>query len=174
MSSGNQTGSASERTQLIAEIERAFAARPLPARTTDCDPDCPECNAITADFYGRQWEEIDDAKIAANRSMSFFTPNAFRYFLPAYLRYSLKHFNLDSDVCEFTVYGLTPSMGSEDAAKTAWLREQLICFDRKQAEIVVRFLMLVSQDEELSGFHYNIEETITSLKGLLHDLKLWD
>lgn len=168
------SSAAEERARFIAEIERAFAATPLPERITDCDPDCPECNAITAEFYGRQWKEIDDAKIEANRSMSFFTPNAFHYFLPAYLRYSLKHFNLDSDVCEFTVYALMPSTGSEDPARTAWLRERLSCFDRKQAEIVVRFLTLVSQDEELRDFHYDIEEIIASVKGLLRDIKLQD
>ena len=56
----------------------------------------------------------------------------------------------------------------------AWMRERFLCFDRRQVDIVLRFLTLVSEDEELSGFHYNIEEEISGLKGLLRDLKLLD
>jgi len=172
MSEEKGTGSAAERIELIAEIEQTFEARPLPHPIAECD--CPGCRDLTADFYGRQWLEIDDAKLEANKSLSFFAPKAFHYFLPAYLRYSLRHFNLGSEVCEFTVYALTPNLGREDPVRTAWLRERLSCFDRKQAEIVVRFLTLVLQDEELSGFHYDIEEGISDLRGLLRDLKLLD
>ena len=174
MSEDNPTGAAAERIQLIAEIEQAFEASLLPNPITECGSDCPECSAITAEFYEQPWLQIEDAKIEANKSLSFFTPKAFHYFLPAYLRYSLRHFDLNSEVCEFTVYALTPNLGREDPARTAWLRERLSCFDRKQAEIVVRFLTLVSQDEELSGFHYDIEEGISDLRGLLRDLKLLD
>jgi len=173
MSEEKGTGSAAERIELIAEIEQTFEARPLPHPIAECD--CPGCRDLTADFYGRQWLEIDDAKLEANKSLSFFAPKAFHYFLPAYLRYSLRHFNLDSAVCEFTVYALAPTGDLvKDPSRTAWMRERLICFDRKQAEVILRFLALVSQDEELSGFHYDIGEGISYLTGLLRDLKLLD
>lgn len=167
-----------ERMRLIAEIDQAFPARPLPERITDCDPDCPECNAITAEFYGQQWQVIDDAKIEANKSMSFFSPKAFHYLLPAYLRYSLRHFAFNSDnsdVCEFMVYALTPDLGaSTEPSRAAWMRERFSLLDRKQAEIVVGFLTLISRDEELRDFHYDIDEIIGSLKGLLRELKVLD
>jgi len=175
MSDEIDVGPAAERAALIAEIEQAFATNPLPHPITTCGSDCPECRDITAEFYGRSWPEIDNAKLEANKSMSFFTAQAFHYFLPAYLRYSLRHFDLNSEVCEFTVYALTPDLnGIKDPARISWLRERLSCLDRKQAEIVLRFLVLVSQDEELGEFHYDIQECISSVRELLNNLKLLD
>ena len=164
-----------DRNLLIAAIDEAFASIPLPVSITECDPDCPECNDLTAEFQGRRWQELDDARIEANYSLSLLTPRAFHYFLPAYLRFSLRHFNLNSRVCEFTVYAVMPSEEiRKNPSRMAWMRERVSCLNRKQAETVLWFLTLVSQDAELSNFHYDIEEGISCLKNMLRELKLMD
>jgi hypothetical protein len=164
-----------DRNLLIAAIEQAFASIPLPGLITVCDPDCPECNDLTTEFQGWRWQDLDDGKIEANYSLSLFSPQAFCHFLPAYLRYALRHFNMDSRVCEFTVYAVTPSEEiRKNPSLMAWMRERLSGLDRKQAETVLWFLTLVSQDAALSDFHYDIEEGISCLKALLRDLKLTD
>jgi hypothetical protein len=181
MSDGERrkSGAVEERERLIVEIERAFAETPPPDPITVCGSDCPECSDLTREFYGRRWREIDDAKLEANRSLSFFTPEAFCYFLPAYLRYSLRHFVLFSEVCEFTVYNLTVNLGAANnpegaGSRISWIQERLSLLDRRQAAIVLRFLTLVSEDEELSGFHYDIGQGISDLKDKLGELHLLD
>jgi len=78
-------------------------------------------------------------------------------------------------VCEFTVYSLTVDLSAtKDPARTSWLRERMSRLDRRQAEIVLRFLTLVSEDEELSGFHYDIGQLISDLNNMLRELKLLD
>jgi hypothetical protein len=175
MNEEGKTATTDERERLVAEIEQTFPENPLPNPITVCGSDCPECRDITTEFYGQRWSEIDDAKLEANKSLSFFTPEAFCYLLPAYLRYSLRHFDLSSEVCEFKVYTLTVNIGvAKDPSRTSWMRERLSCLDRRQAEIVLRFLTLVSEDEELSGFHYDIAQVVSDLKDTLHELNLLD
>jgi len=165
---------ADEKARLIVAVEEAFSATPLPSAITDCD--CPWCSDLLAEFQGRPWLEIEDAKIAANwTALASLSPEGFHYILPAYLRHSLKHFNLDSEVCEYTIYSLTPNaemMKNPRISKSTYAR--LKCFNRKQVEVILQFLALVSRDEELSDFHSEFEENVSRLKGLLKEVNLLD
>jgi Family of unknown function (DUF6714) len=168
------TQKSDERTGLIAAIEKAFDATPAPQSITDCD--CLWCRDVVADFSGRLWPEMEDARIKANySSLASLSPQAFHYFLPAYLRHSLKHFNLNSEVCEYTVYAVAPNAEvMKDSSAIERMRERLRHFDRKQAEIILHFLELVAGDAELSDYHTDTGECISNLKGLMRDLNLLD
>jgi hypothetical protein len=73
-------------------IEKAFADVPYPGdgNITRCPYNCAECRRIAAFFKGKQWtghvaEELRPYHVA----LSLFTPEAFHYFLPAFMLVSL-------------------------------------------------------------------------------------
>jgi hypothetical protein len=73
-------------------IAKAFADVPYPGddNITRCPYHCAECGRIAEYFRGREWtgqtaEELRKYHVA----LSLFTPEAFHYFLPAFLLASL-------------------------------------------------------------------------------------
>jgi len=79
-------------TALKQTIETVFADVPYPGdeNITRCPYECRECRRIANFFKGRQWtgqtaEELRQYHVA----LSLFTPQAFRYFLPAFMLVSL-------------------------------------------------------------------------------------
>jgi len=81
------------------------------------------------------------------------SPSAFHYYLPAYLIYSLEHFNGDSLVCQFTIYAVAPNDGDDETRFQLWWRERMRKFTPEQFTLLERFLDLVSQDKELSQYN---------------------
>lgn len=73
-------------------IETAFAEVPYPGdgNITRCPYNCAECRRIAAFFKGKTWsghtlEELRQHHVA----LSLFTPEAFQYFLPAFMLVSM-------------------------------------------------------------------------------------
>jgi hypothetical protein len=76
-------------------IEEAFASVPYPGdnNITRCPYNCSECRRIAGFFKGKQWtghvaEELRPYHVA----LSLFTPEAFHYFLPAFMLVSLARY----------------------------------------------------------------------------------
>ena len=77
-------------------IENAFASVPYPGdnNLTRCPYHCAECRRIAEFFKGKVWagqtlEELKNYHVA----LSLFTPEAFHYFLPAFMLVSLDHYD---------------------------------------------------------------------------------
>lgn len=161
-----------EIARLISAIEKGFPVRPMPTRITECP--CPECRDLHCAFYGREWKGISDRTLEANfSSLSLFSPQAFSYFLPAYLTYSLKHFVLFCDVLEFTIYALSPDAKfTKDPTRANWMKDRFKPLNETQCDVILKFLSLVARDEDLSGFHTQLDRGISHLKDVLRDLSL--
>lgn len=76
------------RDELRSMIVHAFADVRYPGDDhIVADPDhCPECEDVAAAFRGRHWKELTPALIFERKdALPLLRPEAFRYFLPAYL-----------------------------------------------------------------------------------------
>ena len=64
------------------------------------------------DFYGlEEWQSIPDKTIEYNNaSLSFFSPEAYQFYLPRYLIYILEHYDSNDIVVDKTIYSLTPNL----------------------------------------------------------------
>ena len=78
--------------QLRQEIEQVFADVPYPGdnNITHCPYNCSECRRVALFFKGKTWtghngEELKPFHVA----LSLFTPEAFHYFLPAFMLVSM-------------------------------------------------------------------------------------
>lgn len=140
-----------ERPNRIAElrrcIEEAFAGIPYPGDDHIAEhPDhCPECRFTDDFFAGRHWHDlaVADRLPTGYGGLSFLTPRAWRFFLPAYLLMGLGDGEWAGDAADTAMFHLAPPQdpGLQDyfreraegfsaaqraclAAVTAWFYEQ--------------------------------------------------
>ena len=77
--------------QIIGCMNRAFETvrQPIKDGITECD--CWECMRIREDFAGRQPEQLDESTMHHHAwDIGFLTPEARQYYLPGWMRLSLR------------------------------------------------------------------------------------
>jgi hypothetical protein len=140
---------------LKAKVSAAFDGVPRPPAGGVVRCDCWECAGVAKSFAGRGWREVGAEVLEENyHTLPLLSPAAFRHFLPAYLLYSLEHFEL-SGVCEYTLYALTP--GKETGESAAFYAERFAPLSPEQMEVVYGFLDLARRDEAFAHHHTAIE-----------------
>lgn len=80
-------------------------------------------------------------------SLPLLSPEAFAYFLPAYLLYALDHFSPKALPTEMMIYHLAPDE-PRDEEHVGYRRERLRSLTREHIEVVEQFLSLVEGNED--------------------------
>ncbi|MCD4686042.1 MAG: hypothetical protein K8S97_08910 [Anaerolineae bacterium] len=140
---------------LVAKIKAAFAAREYPgdANLVKDEQDWEAAEYADA-FKGRQWQSVTVATMAYEKSaLSFFTPAAYQYYMPAFMVGCLEHFDDMGDAVAWLVYGLTPQQVSlrdkkifgnvsEDVITSmqAWFEEKIAGFIPEEKAAIREFL----------------------------------
>ncbi len=118
---------------------------------------CDKCRELRKTFAHKNWKTIDSKILEENYSkMPLFSPEAFQYFLPAFLIYSLDNFN-DNDVCEFTIYTLSESEKEIKENPDYWrkyFQNRFESFTLKQINLIHEFLSLVESKEDDNFYLY--------------------
>ncbi|MDB6112373.1 MAG: hypothetical protein JWR69_4123 [Pedosphaera sp.] len=73
-------------------IQEAFAGVPYPGddNITRCPYNCSECRRIADYFKGKEWAQQGTEELRKHHvALSLFTPEAFHYFLPAFMLASI-------------------------------------------------------------------------------------
>ena len=137
---------------LRADVLRTFGTATRPPEFQIAPHECEECQQLSADLAGVEWTAMPDALIEGNPSgLSLLSPEAYAYFLPAYVLYALDHFTSESLAAEMTVYGLAYNEpANEDMAD--WQRERLKFITAEQLDVLQRFLQLVQADAGFGGY----------------------
>lgn len=148
---------------LIQKVKSAFEATPSPKFIIAHE--CEECFQLEASFRNKNWKTIEDKLIEENFSnLPLFSSEAFNYFLPAYLIYSLKNFD-ENFVCEFTIYALTPSNKNAENDLEYW-KYKFEHFTDEQMNVIYGFLSLVltKSDDNFDLFHEQVKSGMKNLK----------
>lgn len=86
-----------EANPLVREIHRAFANVKYPgdgAIVYDNSGRHLECNQVAEAFRGKHWSEVTpEILLYHNQAHFFFSPEAYRFYLPAYLIGIVAHYN---------------------------------------------------------------------------------
>ena len=144
-----------ERMLLQTAVNNAFKDVKCPGDDNVLSPDCMDTTDIE-DFirdsiWKTDWRQIPAEVIDYNyESLSFFSPDAYRFYLPAYLVRSLDTFiTADINVLDFTVYDLVPN---KTLLKRFNLRKQAL--SNQQKLVIVELLEFVKKwsDKHLSSF----------------------
>jgi hypothetical protein len=106
---------------------------------------CDECHEVRDDFHDVRWWAASTELIDENfDDLSLFTPEAYHYYLPAFLLRALDAFDPDSLVLQFCIYNLSPK---ETPIDDPWYRERLNQFYTEEASVISRFLEYIRDDE---------------------------
>jgi hypothetical protein len=126
---------------------------PLPENITSHP--CEECYGIRDDFRGVRWWAADDELIDENfDDLPLFTPEAYHYYLPAFLLRALDTFDPDNLVVQFCVYNLSPTKTPVD---DPWYRARLNQFTSEQISVIAKFLVYIQEDEKFYDYYADVE-----------------
>ncbi|MFM6348518.1 MAG: DUF6714 family protein [Dolichospermum sp.] len=130
-------------------INSAFANIQLPSDEYLLHPACQDESEIE-DFKGRHWQKWQDIPqeiIDYNySSLSFLSPSALRFFLPAYMIYGLD--NPNSNVLEFTVYKLIAPNDFNDLELRQIFFDWVSQLSSEQKTAITLFLKYIKQQYE--------------------------
>ena len=136
----------SESSRLSREIDEAFAERVYPGDDNITAPTSDETSehySVAAFFRGRQWPEITYASIraAGNIDLSGFfyvlTPDAFAYYLPAFLKQSLD-IEAAPEWAESLQFALSPVDSDADPSIRAWQSSHLGALSEQERAVATK------------------------------------
>ena len=109
-----------------------------------------------------RWQDVPEADIARYFwILSFLDPIGFRYYLPAYMVWTLKnHEQTGSMSDESTVFALFISDGSR-----AYSMERFTMFTRQQAEAICAFLRFIAKNTLHCGYNDTAQEALEQYWG---------
>jgi hypothetical protein len=133
---------------VIAEIKAAFSGLSPPDDARLLHPQCKDDGDIM-DFYGAldRWQLTDDTIISNYAAPSFFSKEAFQYFMPAFMIWSLNHYDTDEYAPESTIRAFDPTNGGPGLFE--FQISKFALFTEQQRAAVVQFLHAFSADPDL-------------------------
>lgn len=142
----------SEVRSLATEIEEVFRTVPYPRddRLVSAPHLGGEYAEIAAAFKGRTWSSLDLEFLRYHHASLFFlTPEAYRYFLPAYLRVSVLSYRKADLIPGSVLYSLTPP-ADPGPDKDEFL-SRVATLSQGQKRVIRRFLEYL-RDAHRGGF----------------------
>jgi hypothetical protein len=104
--------------KLRKHIEAAFAETNYPGDALlvyDNSGHHLECNEVAAAFRGKHWKEISLEILRYHSAgIVFLTPEAYRFYLPAYLLAAVMHYNQADTIPDSVVFSLIPPADAND------------------------------------------------------------
>lgn len=132
----------------VAAIEQAFAGLTPPGDDALLHPQCRDDGDI-AEFYGApDWRALPEPLlIRSYAAPAFFSAEAFRYYLPAFMVWSLRHAGSPEYLAEATLRALDPGSPSEQLH--GFQISKFAHFDSAQHSAVIQFLEVLAEHEDL-------------------------
>ncbi|PYQ65480.1 MAG: hypothetical protein DMF53_05465 [Acidobacteria bacterium] len=149
---------------LLERLEAAFGDLPVPD-DEHLVPDSSgydlERNQVQAKFRGRHWRSLSPADLAGEAdSLALFTPEAFRFFLPAYVRASVLDYER-ADLIPMVVVWALARPG--DPGLLSYFQSRIGALDLPQRKALKEFLSFLRErhgEDFLSGELDQAEEAL--------------
>jgi hypothetical protein len=130
-----------------ALIRSAFASTPYPGDdrlVTDDGGRDPETRDVAKMLSGQRWDQVSlDTLRARAESLPLLTPEAFRYYLPAYMLGVFEHWNDVDVVRDSVLYNLTPP-NERSGRKWEFFRTRADQFTPSEGAAIASFLRFMS------------------------------
>jgi len=127
------------RRDIAREVEKGFATVAYPGDDNLFRyPDDYPSAFLRATFKGKHWRDITpEMLIEHQHQLSYFSPEAFRFFLPCFLICALLHGDVTEFLWETVYYNLAP--GHRDMA---FLNDLINLLDARQKAVLRRYIEL--------------------------------
>jgi hypothetical protein len=152
--------------QLLAQISNAFGLEPVPTEplleASYLDPTKQGDEGATEYFLGKRWDALDVENLRYHAiALYMFTPDAHRYYLPAFMTATVRHPEKAGVIPENILFHFA------QFEEPFWA-ERIRVLSRAQREAVASFLRATS-DEIVDRLHLD-----QALRGLAHGGQLPD
>jgi len=137
----------------LARIESAFGDAPRPSNDELLHERCIDDNDIVRLYDVAHWREMPDELVESEyAALSFLSPAGFRHFIPAYLRFALRHLDTGAAAVDSTIWSLSPPR-YDDPGLQAFTESKLEPLDDRQRAAAVAFLDAVRElgDEHVAA-----------------------
>lgn len=123
-------------------IAAVFAAVPAPEPDELLHPDCRDPSAVEPFREWRSWRDVPcEVLCRSYDAFSFFGPEAFRFFLPAFMTATLELYRTTTDyVSDATVFELNPHSN--------YAASRYALFTPEESAVVADFLRLMIADPD--------------------------
>lgn len=143
--------SAALHAKLAARIRAAFTDKTPPADDELLHPDCMDDGDVQEFYGGVDWRDMTDDMVAYSYAApSFFSPAAFRYYLPAFMLSALRDKDRKVYASESILMHLDP--GTEAETLHAFRLSKFDALTAPQIAVIRDFLLHMSGDPELGEF----------------------
>ena len=128
-----------EGTEVIRRIETAFAGTELPPAEALVNNHCCECAEVSAAYRGKRWTEVTLDDVMTGREVSLLTVAAWRYYLPAFLTWTIRAPEVVDVLEDNLVFQLTPPRDGDGVPE--WFAERCVnFFSPEQRAAIAAFL----------------------------------
>lgn len=149
---------------LLERLEAAFGELPMPEDDHLVFDDSGyhlECNQVKAKFRGRHWRSLSPTDLQGEAdSLAFFTPEAFRFFLPAYVRASVLDYER-ADLIPMVVVGALARPG--DPGLLSYFQSRIGALDVPQRAVLKEFLAFLRERHREDFLPGELDEAEESL-----------
>ncbi len=137
------------RSAMARQIEAAFASREYPGDThIVADAEDWESPEILEGLQGKAWDELSVATLFEQRlCLWMLTPEAFQYYLPAFIRAALLYPDQVDTLTEYTLFVLAPPAEEAEERKQRWFTCRVEGFDAAQKAAITEFVKLFVETE---------------------------
>lgn len=142
-------------TNLIGMIVKAFEDWPPPTEIVS-DPDGPFAEGTVKYFSGKLWQQVILPNLSSVAdAMVYFTPEAHRYYLPAYMVLSLASPE-DDDFSDFIIFHFSKH---EDP----FWAERIDCFSPEELETIEYYIRAIAEIDKLDFVEDGVNNALEGL-----------
>lgn len=129
---------------IIAQIASAFADVPRPTNDELLHPNCFDDNDIAALYEIEDWRDLSDSMVENEYgALAFLSPEGFRFFIPAYMSFTLRHPESGAAAVQSTLMSLSPEYDQ------MFTPSKFAMLDAAQSAAVIAFLEAMSTYEDV-------------------------
>ena len=138
---------------VLERVEAAFAGVPKPTDDALVNRHCCECVETSEAFAGASWQDVTLDQLLRGRETALLTVEAWRYYLPAVITWSVKDPKAVDVIADNLVYQLTPPGGPtapevDAGALAEWFELRARGFAADQRAAIAVFLEWFAEREE--------------------------
>jgi Family of unknown function (DUF6714) len=127
----------------LAQIEEAFADAPRPTNDDLLHERCMDDNDLVHLYPVEHWRDMPDELVETEyAALSFLSPDGFRHFIPAYMRFTLRHLDSGAAAVDSTIWSLAPVF-YRDAAIQNFTVSKFVSLSGSQRGAAMAFLEAV-------------------------------
>ena len=134
-----------ESRTILERVEAAFTGVAKPPHEALMNHHCCECLETSEAIAGAAWQAVTLEQLLAGRETALLTIEAWRYYLPAVIAWSVRDPKAVDVIADNLVHQLTPP--GEDGALAEWFEPRARGFTPDQRAAIVAFLLWYAERE---------------------------